>query len=252
MKGILARLDKRKEVQRHQSTRQLMGISSITDHGVSTPYGDYTFFLIRPDNLSVLSEDAIRQRVGNLANLLSNRDEVTIMALDSRASFQHNKLFYQARLEEETEPAIRRLLQLDLEHLDEIQASSASKREFVIALRVTEKEGHDPVILHQMEKSISNENIPVRLAEREDIKRLLAVYYLNDAAVTAEEDVDGEKKGRCENSGAPAEGVPGYDRPRSGQIQYRELCFRHYLSQYHGPERIPAHHGGPGPPVSPE
>ena len=193
MKGILARLDKRKEVQRHQSTRQLMGISSITDHGVSTPYGDYTFFLIRPDNLSVLSEDAIRQRVGNLANLLSNRDEVTIMALDSRASFQHNKLFYQARLEEETEPAIRRLLQLDLEHLDEIQASSASKREFVIALRVTEKEGHDPVILHQMEKSISNENIPVRLAEREDIKRLLAVDYLNDAAVTAVEDVDGEQ-----------------------------------------------------------
>ena len=105
------------------------GISSITDHGVSTPYGDYTFFLIRPDNLSVLSEDAIRQRVGNLANLISNRDEVTILALDSRASFLRNKLFYQARLEEETEPAIRRLLQLDLEHLDEIQASSASKRE---------------------------------------------------------------------------------------------------------------------------
>lgn len=194
MKGIFAWLDKRKEVQRHQSTRQLMGINRITEHGVSTPYGDYVFFLIRPDNLSVLSEDAIRQRVGNLANLLSNRDEVTIMALDSRASFQHNKLFYQARLEEETEPAIRQLLQLDLEQLDELQTSSASKREFVIALRVTEKESNDPVVLHQMEKSISNENIPVRLAEREDIKRLLSVYYLNDAAVTAVEDVDGEQE----------------------------------------------------------
>lgn len=194
MKGIFAWLDKRKEVQRHQSTRQLMGINRITEHGVSTPYGDYVFFLIRPDNLSVLSEDAIRQRVGNLANLLSNRDEVTIMALDSRASFQHNKLFYQARLEEETEPEIRQLLQLDLEQLDELQTSSASKREFVISLRVTEKESSDPVVLHQMEKSISNENIPVRLAEREDIKRLLSVYYLNDAAVTAVEDVDGEQE----------------------------------------------------------
>lgn len=194
MKGIFAWLDKRKEVQRHQSTRQLMGINRITEHGVSTPYGDYVFFLIRPDNLSVLSEDAIRQRVGNLANLLSNRDEVTIMALDSRASFQHNKLFYQARLEEETEPAIRQLLQLDLEQLDELQTSSASKREFVISLRVTEKESSDPVVLHQMEKSISNENIPVRLAEREDIKRLLSVYYLNDAAVTTVEDVDGEQE----------------------------------------------------------
>lgn len=194
MKGIFAWLDKRKEVQRHQSTRQLMGINRITEHGVSTPYGDYVFFLIRPDNLSVLSEDAIRQRVGNLANLLSNRDEVTIMALDSRASFQHNKLFYQARLEEETEPAIRRLLQLDLEQLDELQTSSASKREFVIALRVTEKESSDPVVLHQMEKSIANENIPVHLAERSDVKRLLSVYYLNDAAVTTVEDVDGEQE----------------------------------------------------------
>lgn len=194
MKGIFAWLDKRKEVQRHQSTRQLMGINRITEHGVSTPYGDYVFFLIRPDNLSVLSEDAIRQRVGNLANLLSNRDEVTIMALDSRASFQHNKLFYQARLEEEIEPAIRQLLQLDLEQLDELQTSSASKREFVIALRVTEKESSDPVVLHQMEKSIANENIPVHLAERSDVKRLLSVYYLNDAAVTTVEDVDGEQE----------------------------------------------------------
>ncbi len=194
MKGIFAWLDKRKEVQRHQSTRQLMGINRITEHGVSTPYGDYVFFLIRPDNLSVLSEDAIRQRVGNLANLLSNRDEVTIMALDSRASFQHNKLFYQARLEEETEPAIRQLLQLDLEQLDELQTSSASKREFVISLRVTEKESNDPVVLHQMEKSIANENIPVHLAEQSDVKRLLSVYYLNDAAVTTVEDVDGEQE----------------------------------------------------------
>lgn len=192
MKSILAWLAGRESRRQQQSTRQLMGITRITEHGVSTPNGDYVFFLIRPDNLSVLSEEAIQQRVGNLANLISNRDEVTLMALDSRASFQNNKLFYQARLEEETEPAIRRLLQMDLEQLDEIQTSSASKREFVISLRVTSKESDDPVVLHQMEKSISNENIPVRLAERADIKRLLSVYYLNDAAVTTVEDVDGE------------------------------------------------------------
>lgn len=193
MKSILAWLAGRESLRQQQSTRQLMGITRITEHGVSTSNGDYVFFMVRPDNLSVLSEDAIRQRVGNLSGLLSNRDEVTLMALDSRASFQNNKLFYQARLEKETEPAIRRLLQMDLEQLDEIQASSASKREFVIALRVTSKESNDPAVLHQMEKSISNENIPVRLAERADIKRLLSVYYLNDAAVTAVEDVDGEQ-----------------------------------------------------------
>lgn len=193
MSSILAWLAGRESRHQQQSTRQLMGITRITEHGVSTPNGDYVFFLIRPDNLSVLSEDAIRQRVGNLSSLLSNRDEVTLMALDSRASFQHNKLFYQARLEEETEPAIRRLLQMDLEQLDEIQTSSATKREFVIALRVTSKESNDPAVLHQMVKSISNENIPVRLAEWADIKRLLSVYYLHDAAATTVEDADGER-----------------------------------------------------------
>lgn len=193
MSSILAWLAGRESLRQQQSTRQLMGITRITEHGVSTPNGDYVFFLIRPDNLSVLSEDAIRQRIGNLANLISNRDEVTLLALDSRASFQNNKLFYQARMEEETEPAIRRLLQMDLEQLDEIQTSSATKREFVIALRVTSKEGNDPAVLHQMVKSISNENIPVRLAEWADIKRLLSVYYLHDAAVTTVEDVDGEQ-----------------------------------------------------------
>lgn len=193
MSSVLAWLAGRESRHQQQSTRQLMGITRITEHGISTPNGDYVFFLICPDNLSVLSEDAIRQRVGNLSSLISNRDEVTLMALDSRASFQNNKLFYQARLEKETEPEIRRLLQMDLEQLDEIQASSASKREFVISLRVTSKESNDPAVLHQMEKSISNENIPVRLAERADIKRLLSVYYLNDAAVTAVEDVDGEQ-----------------------------------------------------------
>ena len=192
MKSILAWLAGRESRHQQQSTRQLMGITRITEHGVSTSNGDYVFFMVRPDNLSVLSEDAIRQRVGNLSNLLGNRDEVTLMALDSRASFQNNKLFYQARLEEETEPAIRRLLQVDLEQLDEIQTSSASKREFVIALRVTSKESNDPAVLHQMER-ISNENIPVRLAEWADIKRLLSVYYLHDAAVTTVEDVDGEQ-----------------------------------------------------------
>ena len=76
-----------------------------------------------------------------------------------------------------------------------------------------------------------------------------------EAEKTAEAYAEAEAKAAddaAEHSGAPAEGVPGYDCPRSGQIQYRELCFRHYLSQYHGPERIPAHHGGPGSPVSPQ
>ena len=91
-------------IRQHQSTRQLMGIQRITPHGVTTARGELVFFLIRPDNLTVLSEDGIRVRVTALANLLRAESAVELLALDSRESFQRNKEFYQARLEQETIP----------------------------------------------------------------------------------------------------------------------------------------------------
>lgn len=47
-------------VKQHQSTRQLMGIQGVAPHGVTTSNAELVFFLVRPDNLSVLSADGIR------------------------------------------------------------------------------------------------------------------------------------------------------------------------------------------------
>lgn len=45
-------------LRQRQSTRQLMGISQLTDHGVKVAGGELVFYLIQPDNLSVLSRRA--------------------------------------------------------------------------------------------------------------------------------------------------------------------------------------------------
>ena len=43
---------------------QLMGIRQLTDHGAKTARrGSWSFFMIKPDNLSVLSGEGIRSRV---------------------------------------------------------------------------------------------------------------------------------------------------------------------------------------------
>ena len=47
----------KKELRERQSTRQLMGITQLTDHGVKTAKGELVFFMLRPDNLSVLSPE---------------------------------------------------------------------------------------------------------------------------------------------------------------------------------------------------
>ena len=189
----LQKWKERKRLKQRQSTRQLMGIRKLLPHGVAIPGGSLVFFLIHPDNLSVLSAEGIRQRVTALSNLFRAEELVEVLVLDSRESFQQNQVYYQTRLEEETTPKIRELLQKDISYLDEIQTTSASSREFVLVLRMEEQAALDEGGLRQKEKSLCDHGISVRLAEEQDVKRLLVSYYLHDADPESLEDVDGER-----------------------------------------------------------
>ena len=189
----LQKWKERKRLKQRQSTRQLMGIRKLLPHGVAIPGGSLVFFLIHPDNLSVLSAEGIRQRVTALSNLFRAEEQVEVLGLDSRESFQQNPVYYQTRLEEETTPKIRELLQKDISYLDEIQTTSASSREFVLVLRMEEQAALDEGGLRQKEKSLCDHGISVRLAEEQDVKRLLVSYYLHDADPESLEDVDGER-----------------------------------------------------------
>ena len=189
----LQKWKERKRLKQRQSTRQLMGIRKLLPHGVAIPGGSLVFFLIHPDNLSVLSAEGIRQRVTALSNLFRAEEQVEVLGLDSRESFQQNQVYYQTRLEEETTPKIRELLQKDISYFDELQTTSASSREFVLVLRMEEQAALDEGGLRQKEKSLCDHGISVRLAEEQDVKRLLVSYYLHDADPESLEDVDGER-----------------------------------------------------------
>ena len=180
----------KKELRECQSTRQLMGITQLTDHGVKTAKGELVFFMLRPDNLSVLSPEGVRGRVTALTNLLRATPAVRLLALDSRESFQANQDFYHRRLEEEQLPAVRELLRRDAAHLDDIQASTASAREFALVYPVEKDSAADP---RQTEKSLRDGGFHVRLADTQDIKRILMVYYQRDMATESFPDFDGEE-----------------------------------------------------------
>ena len=183
----------RKELRRRQSTRQLMGIDRLTDHGVETPKGELVFFLVRPDNLSVLSAEAIQGRVRALMELLRGTDAVRLLALDSRESFTQNRAWYRQRLETESNPAIRALLARDRAHLDEIQTSTASAREFALVYALERQSGESvEAQISRMAKDIRDRGFHVRLAGEQDVKRLLAVYYQQDVTTEYFEDFDGE------------------------------------------------------------
>ncbi len=185
---------KAKELRRLRSTRQLMGIDELTDCGVKTAKGEFVFFLVRPDNLSVLSSEGITARVRALMELLRGTDTVTLRALDSRESYERNKIWYQQRLEEETNPAIRELLIRDRAFLDQIQTTTASAREFALVYPVERRSGENiQSWLTTLAKSIRDRGFHVRLAGEQDLKRLLAVYYQQDVTTEYFESIDGER-----------------------------------------------------------
>lgn len=183
----------KKELRQHQSTRQLMGIDQLTEHGLKTVRGELVFYLIKPDNLSVLSDEGVRGRILALTNLLRGTDELYLTALDSRESFQRNKDYYHDRLDEEELPALRELLRQDAAHLDEIQSTTASSREFALMHRVDKKTETDTGQPLRLEKRIRDLGFYVHLANEQDIKRLLAVYYQQDVTTEFFESFDGER-----------------------------------------------------------
>lgn len=180
-------------LKQRQTTRQLMGIRRINVHGLTAGNEELVFFLLYPDNLSVLSVEAIRLRVQAFTALLKAKPDLELLALDSQETFGQNREFYRTRLEEETNPALRELLRQDLEHLDTIQSASASAREFVLVQRMDEKSAADESGLRQTEKALSGHGLSLRLAEEADVKRLLSVYYRQELLTEAPEDVDGER-----------------------------------------------------------
>lgn len=183
----------KKELRRRLSTRQLMGIDQLTEHGLKTAKGELVFYLISPDNLSVLSAEGVRGRVRAMTDLLRGTESAELLALDSRESFQSNKNYYQTRLEQEAVPAIREMLRQNMAHLDDIQSTTASAREFAFVYRREEKPAEDAGHLKQIEKRIRDCGFHVRMADEQDVKRLLAVYYQQDVTTEHFDSFDGEE-----------------------------------------------------------
>ena len=177
------------------STRQLMNTRRITEYSLETYDGDeLVYFMIRPTNLSVLSESSVGARVYALMNVLKGVAEIEMLCLNSRENFEENKGFLRRRAEEERNSVIRQLLERDQIFLDRIQVQMATAREFLILIRLRNQKGKDVFsYLDRIEKSLKEQGFDTRRADEEDIKRILAVYYEQNVTSEKFEDFDGAR-----------------------------------------------------------
>ena len=182
-------------VKQRLSTRQLMNTRRITEYSLETYDGDeLVYFMIRPTNLSVLSESSVGARVYALMNVLKGVAEIEMLCLNSRENFEENMGFLRRRVEEEHNPVIRQLLERDQIFLDRIQVQMATAREFLILIRLRNQKGKDVFsYLDRIEKSLKEQGFDSRRADEEDIKRILAVYYEQNVTSEKFEDFDGAR-----------------------------------------------------------
>jgi len=185
---------KKQETRKKASTRQLMGIDDITGHSLVTPHGELVFFMIKPTNISVLSDFSIGARIYALMNVLKGISDIEILCLNSRENFEDNKGYLKARMDTEQNPVIRKLLAQDMISLDRMQVQMATAREFLIIIRLRgEKEKDVQPYLSRIEKSLKDQGFTARRAGKTDIKRLLGVYYEQNVTTELYEDYDGER-----------------------------------------------------------
>lgn len=185
----------KKTAKQKLSTRQLINTKAITDYSLLT-YGhdELVYFIIKPTNISVLSEASIAARIYALMTVLKGMAEIEMLCLNSRENFEDNKRFLRSRIEQEDNPTVRKLLEADLTFLDRIQVQMATAREFLIVIRLRDEKPNEVFpYLNRIEKTLREQGFSVKRAEKEDIKRILAVYFEQNVTTEKFEDFDGER-----------------------------------------------------------
>lgn len=184
---------KNKSNKKLKSTRELINARTISNDSLKLFNDDeIVFFVIQPQNLSVMSQENIGAKIFSLTNVLKGLADMEMICLNSRDNFEDNKIFIKKRISEETDEVIINLLKKDLYHLDQIQTQTATSRLFLLAVRIKPNDQVETVaLIHRIEKLIKLQNLQVEKADKEQIKNMLAVYFEQNVTSDQFEDYEG-------------------------------------------------------------
>ena len=187
----MAKKEKQQKKKKGQSVQDMMGIQTFTKYGLLTDKGELLFYLVSPTNISVLSYVNIEIKIRHLMMVLSAIPDIEITCTDSTECFDDNKAYLQGRLEAEQNSRIRKLIQKDIDFLDNVQVEMATARQFLFMARLKgskDKQVFDTA--NRIEKTISEQGFEVRRMRKAEIKRFLAIYF--EASMNGEQLPDGD------------------------------------------------------------
>ena len=153
----------RSRKRKGRSIQEFIGIRTFTRYGLRTRRGELLFFVVSPTNISVLSSVNIEIKIRHLMMVLSAIPDIEITCTDSCECFDENKSYLKSRLEEEGNLKVRKLLQKDIDMLDNIQTEMATARQFLFLGRCKSMKPEQVFqSANRMEKVISEQGFEVQ------------------------------------------------------------------------------------------
>ena len=189
-------MKKKRKVKKgkRNSVQELLGIRHFTNYGLMTESGELVFFRIAPTNISVHSSLNIEQKIRRLTDLLKLEPDLGIVCTDSCECFDNNREYLRQRAAEETNPKVRILLEKDRDMLTRMQAEMANAREFYLVKRYA---GLKPEMVFSQSnttmKNISDNGFETERLGKDQIKRLLGIYFGATMDGDKLPDVDGQQ-----------------------------------------------------------
>lgn len=177
-----------------RSTQELIGVTGFTRFGLATAKGEMVFYTVSPTNISVLSSANIALKIWRLQLVFQALPDIELVCTDSCECFDANKANVAARLEAETNPMVRAVLESDMAFFDDVQAEMSTARQFMFAIRLkSQKPDQQLQTVNRVEKIISEQGFELRRMERSQLKRALAIYFGASMDGDRMPDFDGEQ-----------------------------------------------------------
>ena len=177
-------------------TRDLLNVKSFPDNGwIHTQDGfQLVYMIVQPYNIGVLGTQTILGKIRDLKEVLESILNMEIVSICSTQNFDENIRHLERRLEIETRPIVRLLLEQDIEHFNTISVSMATSKEFLFIFRFR-NETHDSIHakMAQYKSIIRERGFRIQVSSKHDIMKTLAVYWGQDMYSSEFYDFDGQQ-----------------------------------------------------------
>lgn len=164
--------------RKRRSLQEMFGLNGFGQNGLQTTRGETVFFRVEPVNITVLSHQNTEIKINNLMLVLQQIPNMEICCMDASECFDSNKRYLQQRIVDENDPKIKSVLMNDLEFLEQVQLGVSNARQFMFVAHFRNmNDAHIRQEINHIEKTIRDQGFEVQRMSKDDLKRMLAVYF---------------------------------------------------------------------------